>query len=82
MLPLSTASEDSDMPTRTENPNTVKLRALMADHGINSVEVAEMLGRSPNTVRQWRSVKEQHIPDHMLNLLDSLLRLRVLEAAQ
>jgi len=70
------------MKARAENQNTIKLRTLMAEHGVSTVEVAEMLGRSPNTVRQWRSIKEQHIPDHMLRLLDSMLRLRVLEATQ
>ncbi len=50
--------------------NTEQLLKLIDDNKLSTKDVAEMLGRTNQTVRIWRS-KTGHrvIPDHQLELL-------------
>jgi transposase len=42
----------------------------MRDHDMSAREVGDMLGRTPHTIRVWRSkYDERIIPDHALQLL-------------
>lgn len=51
--------------TRTE-----ELKKLMADHHKSAADVADLLGRSPMTVRIWRCVNgDRAIPRDALELL-------------
>lgn len=56
--------------------NTERLRDLMKTHGLSIEQVAELLKRSHQTVRTWRSINPQSIPDHMLELLETKLAQR------
>lgn len=53
------------------NERTNQLRKLMDDHRLSDANVAEMLGRTPMTVKIWRCQTEESkcIPAHMLELL-------------
>lgn len=54
--------------------NTKKLRDLMTRHRLKAPEVAELLGRKPNTIRVWRVRQtERVIPADTLKLLELLL---------
>jgi len=50
--------------------NTEKLRQIMQRHALTSHQVAEILNRSCQTVRIWRCVNTQDIPDSLLELLE------------
>ena len=53
------------MTTRSE-----QLRQLMAEHGLTTDKVAELLNRKPQTVRIWRCKDDsREIPIHSLELL-------------
>lgn len=59
------------------NTNTKKLHELMQQHKLSAPDVARMLDRTPQTVREWR-VKNtaRPIPAPMLELLTLKLRAR------
>lgn len=42
----------------------------MRDYGLSTREVAEIIGRSPNTVREYRARHGSTIPEHLLWLLE------------
>lgn len=53
---------------------TKKLRQLMQAHKLTANDVADMLHRSPNTVRVWRCKNPQRIiPTDALRLLEIVL---------
>lgn len=56
--------------------NTLRLRSLMSEHGVSTGEVADLLGRKPHTVYQWRGTAARAIPDALLELLELKLSLR------
>lgn len=56
--------------------NTLKLRKLMADYHLSCAEVGQLLDRAGQTVRAWRSINDQDIPDHLLELLELKLSQR------
>jgi len=56
------------------NERTERLRNLMARHGLKAADVANLLGRKPNTVRVWRVADgDRVIPADTLALLELLL---------
>ena len=63
----------------TLDPKTLRLRALMTQHGVSIVDVATLLSRSKKTVRMWRSRNEPSIPDAQLELLELKLTQRRVE---
>lgn len=48
---------------------TDTLLAAIADHQLTTAEIAEIVGRSEFTVRQWRSGRAFPVPVHALRLL-------------
>lgn len=55
------------MTNRTE-----QLHKLMAERGLTTEQVGELLNRSPQTVRIWRCKDDKRqIPEHSLELLKS-----------
>lgn len=55
------------MTNRTE-----QLHKLMAERGLTTEQVGELLNRSPQTVRIWRCKDDKRqIPEHALELLKS-----------
>ena len=50
--------------------NTVKLKALMSKHNLRAPDVAKILKRSDQTVREWRCSNANDIPDSLLELLE------------
>ncbi|WP_312388143.1 hypothetical protein [Stutzerimonas nitrititolerans] len=63
----------------TLDPKTLRLRALMTQHGVSIGDVAALLSRSKKTVRMWRSRNEPSIPDAQLELLELKLSQRLVE---
>lgn len=63
----------------TLDPKTLRLRALMTQHGVSIGDVATLLSRSKKTVRMWRSRNEPSIPDAQLELLELKLSQRRVE---
>lgn len=57
-------------------PNTIRLRALMAEHGLSCADVASLLKRSTQTVTEWRCANSRVISQNNLELLELKLRLR------
>ncbi|WP_036041572.1 helix-turn-helix domain-containing protein [Bradyrhizobium yuanmingense] len=58
---------------------TQELDILMREHDLTARQVGEMLGRTPHTVRVWRSKYEQRvIPEHTL----AFLRMKIAERAR
>jgi hypothetical protein len=50
---------------------TERLHQLMAQYDLSAPDVAAILGRTPHTVRVWRSIHELRIiPDDALALLE------------
>lgn len=61
----------------TMNERTAKLRALMAKHKLQAADVAEILDRTPQTVRVWRCDYEARtIPADALRVLEMTLAQR------
>jgi DNA-binding transcriptional regulator YiaG len=54
------------------NERTKRLLELMEQHRLEVADVAEILGRAPQTVRIWRS-DNQVIPADALKLLELLI---------
>jgi len=53
---------------------TKQLDQLMKDHDLTARRVGELLGRTPHTVRVWRSrTTKRPIPAHALELLRAKL---------
>lgn len=50
--------------------NTERLKKLMSDHRLKAPDVAKLIGRSAHTVRVWRCVNDNVIPDAMLEFLE------------
>lgn len=54
----------------TMNSRTKELDSLMREHGKTARQVGELLGRTPHTVRVWRSRStDRIIPEHTLEVL-------------
>lgn len=53
------------------NRNTERLKELMAQHHLSAGDVASMLGRSVQTVNEWRCRNSNNINDGNLALLES-----------
>jgi len=53
----------------TPNARRRKLKALMAENGLNAHEVAELTGRKHQTVRLW-TAGIRNVPGHALKLLE------------
>lgn len=50
--------------------NTTQLLEIIASNNLTTKDIAELLGRTNQTVRIWRSKNEGRvIPDHQLELL-------------
>lgn len=58
------------------SPNTQRLKELMAQHGLSITEVAQILGRSAQTVKEWRCQNAHNISDNNLKLLELTLAAR------
>lgn len=55
---------------KTMNSRTKELDSLMREHGKTARQVGELLGRTPHTVRVWRSrTADRIIPEHTLEVL-------------
>ena len=55
------------------NERTLKLKAIMAKHGLSCRDVGEILSRTEQTVTIWRCSNnpgERVIPSHLLELLE------------
>lgn len=63
--------------------NTEKLHALMRDNRLSVDDVAEMLNREPQTVRQWRVMtgRPRPIPTTVLELLTIKVQARAQSGA-
>lgn len=58
------------------NKRTAQLRQLMAQNNLSCRDVAEITGRTENTVRIWRCKHGARvIPEHTLRLLEAELKL-------
>jgi transcriptional regulator with XRE-family HTH domain len=55
---------------------TARLRQLMQRHNLSAADVAEILGRTAQTVRVWRCDNEQTIPADALRVLEFTLARR------
>lgn len=60
----------------SNSPNREKLLQLMADHRLSVAQVAELLGRSAQTVNEWRCINAKNISDNNLELLEFKLTKR------
>lgn len=58
------------------NERTDRLRALMKAHKLDAADVAQILGRTPQTVRVWCCSNEQTIPQDALRVLEMTLAAR------
>lgn len=56
--------------------NTQRLKELMAQHGLSITDVAKILGRSVQTVKEWRCQNAHNISDNNLKLLELTLAAR------
>jgi transcriptional regulator with XRE-family HTH domain len=54
--------------------NTQRLRELMTEHSLSPEAVAKLLGRSAQTVREWRCANANNISDNNLELLEFKLK--------
>jgi hypothetical protein len=54
------------------HPSTERLLTFMADKQLSIADVSEILGRSNQTVRIWRSdnARKQVIPEHAFRVLE------------
>lgn len=52
---------------------TKELDRLMRDKGLNARQIGELIGRSPKTVRNWRSSRDRTIPENTLAVLRAKL---------
>lgn len=59
--------------------NTQRLKELMTLHNLTVADVAELLGRSPQTVKEWRCCNDQNISKNNLELLELKLAKRSAE---
>lgn len=55
------------------DPNTQRLKALMSEHNLRIADVAELLDRSVQTVKEWRCQNSRNISKNNLELLESKL---------
>jgi len=55
-------------------PNRLKLRHLMTERDLKAPDVAEVVGRSAQSVRLWCSATGTDISDDLLKALDSELK--------
>lgn len=57
------------------DPNTTKLRKLMADNGLKAKDVAAIVRREPITVNIWRCADNRRvIPTELLNLVELTIK--------
>lgn len=56
--------------------NTQRLKDLMSQHKLSPEQVSELLGRSVQTVREWRCDNKNNISDNNLELLELKLAAR------
>lgn len=60
----------------TMNERTERLRALMKAHKLDAADVAQILQRTPQTVRVWCCANDQTIPADALRVLELTLATR------
>lgn len=60
----------------TTPANTQRLKELMSQHNLTPKDVAELLGRSVQTVWEWRCANNTTISDNNLELLELKLAAR------
>jgi hypothetical protein len=60
---------DRAEPKQPMHERTVRLHEIMRTRRLNSPAVAEMVGRSSQTIRMWRC-ESKVIPDHALTALE------------
>lgn len=66
---IATATQSSE--PKNVHHRTQRLITLMKEHDVTPKEVGELLGRTPQTVRVWRSAYElRTIPEHTLDALE------------
>lgn len=51
------------------NANSQRLKELMSEHNLRIADVAKLLGRSKQTVKEWRCTNGRNINDNNLKLL-------------
>lgn len=56
--------------------NTQRLKELMSLHNLSIDEVADLLSRAPQTVKEWRCQNANNISDNNLQLLELKLAVR------
>jgi len=56
--------------------NTQRLKELMTIHDLSISDVAELLERSPQTVKEWRCANDRNISNNNLALLELKLAQR------
>lgn len=61
--------------------NTQRLKELMSQYKLSIADVAVLLGRSQQTVKEWRCQNAKNISTNNLQLLELKLASRPLEAA-
>lgn len=54
--------------------NTQRLKDLMSQHHLSCEQVSSLLGRSLQTVREWRCANSNNISDNNLQLLELKLK--------
>jgi transcriptional regulator with XRE-family HTH domain len=60
--------------------NTQRLKELMSQHELRISDVAKLLGRSPQTVKEWRCQNDNNISNNNLELLSLKLAARGVSA--
>lgn len=55
------------------DPNTQRLKDLMSEYNLRIADVAELLDRSVQTVKEWRCQNSRNISKNNLELLESKL---------
>lgn len=61
---------------RTAEQNRVELKRLMSEYSVSAKDVAEILGRSIQTIHNWRSTADANPPTNELRLLKFELEAR------